>query len=74
MIRVPLTNPKAVALGSIGFMTAWANSGYATDSHHLIIAAGAALAGSSVPHNPSTSPDVLPESHIVTPYVNNVQP
>jgi len=73
MIRVPITNPKAIALGSVGFMTAWANSGYAVDSHHLIIAAGAALAGSSVPHNPASSPNVQPESHIVTPYVNNVE-
>jgi len=54
-------------------MAAWANSGYAMDSHHLIIAAGAALAGSSVPHNPTSSPNVLSESHIVTPYVNNLE-
>ena len=73
MIRVPITNPKAIALGSAGFMAAWANSGYAIDSHHLIVAAGAAIAGSSVPHNPTSSPNVQPESHIVTPYVNNIQ-
>lgn len=73
MIRIPITNPKAITLGSVGFMSAWASSGYALDSHHLILAAGAALAGSSVPHNPASSPDVQPESHIVTPYVNNVE-
>ena len=73
MIRIPITNPKAITLGSVGFMSAWARSGYALDSHHLILAAGAALAGSSVPHNPASSPDVQPESHIVTPYVNNVE-
>jgi len=73
MIRIPITNPKALTLGATGFMAAWANSGYAVDSHHLIVAAGAALAGSSVPHNPSTSPNVMPESHIITPYANNVE-
>ena len=73
MIRIPITNPKALTLGSAGFMAAWANSGYAVDSHHLLIAAGAALAGSSVPHNPTSSPDIQAESHIVTPYVNNIE-
>ena len=73
MIRVPITNPKAITLGSVGFMTAWASSGYATDSHHLILAAGSALAGSSVPHNPASNPNVMPESHIITPYANNVE-
>jgi hypothetical protein len=73
VIRIPITNPKAITLGSVGFMSAWASSGYALDSHHLILAAGAALAGSSVPHNPASSPNVQPESHIVTPYVNNVE-
>ena len=73
MIRTPITDPKAITLGSVGFMTAWASSGYAMDSHHLILAAGSALAGSSVPHNPTSSPNVQPESHIVTPYVNNVE-
>ena len=73
MIRVPITNPKALTLGATGFMTAWAASNYSTDSHHLLLAAGAALAGSSVPHNPPTSPNVMPESHIITPYANNVE-
>jgi hypothetical protein len=73
MIRVPITNPKAVALGSAGFMAAWANSGYAVNSHAIILAAGAALAGSSVPHNPMSNPDIQAESHIITPYVNNIE-
>jgi hypothetical protein len=73
MIRVPITNPKAITLGSVGFMSAWASSNYAMDSHHLILAAGAALAGSSVPHNPTSNPSIQPESHIVTPYANNVE-
>ena len=55
-------------------MTAWAASGCSTDSKHLILAVASGLTGSSVPHNPPSSPNVLPESHIVTPYVNNVQP
>jgi len=73
MIRVPITNPKAITLGGIGFMTAWANSGYATDTHHLILAAGSALAGSSVPHNPVSNPNIQAESHIITPYASNVE-
>ena len=73
MIRIPMTNPKAIMLGGTGFMAAWAASGYSTDSKHLILAVASGLTGSSVPHNPTSSPNVLPDSHIVTPYVNNIQ-
>jgi hypothetical protein len=73
LIRVPITNPKALALGSTGFMTAWAASGYSTDSHHLILAAASAVTGASVPHNPISNPGVQADSHIMTPYVNNIE-
>jgi len=73
MIRVPLTSPKAIALASGTAMTTWMACGYATDAHHLLMVGISALGGGAVPHNPSTSPNVQPESHIVTPYVNNVE-
>ena len=73
MIRVPITNPKALALASGTAMTTWTACGYATDLHHLMLVGIAALGGGSVPHNPTSSPDVKPDSHIVTPYVNNIE-
>ena len=53
-------------------MSAWAAAGFTTDPHHLALVAVSALGGMAVPHNPSTQPNVMPESHIVTPYANNM--
>ena len=72
MIRIPITNPKAIALASGTAMTTWSACNFSTDAHHLVLVAVAALGGGSVPHNPSTLPNVMPESHIVTPYANNM--
>lgn len=72
MIRVPITNPKAVALASGTAMTTWSACGYATDAHHLLLVAVSALGGGAIPHNPTSNPGIASESHIVTPYQNNL--
>lgn len=73
MIRVPVSNPKALTLGATTGISAWAAAGFATDAHHLALVAVSVLGGTAVPHNPPSSPNVLPESHIITPYANNVR-
>lgn len=72
MIRVPITNPKAVGLASTTAFTTWSACNFSTDTHHLLLVAVAALGGGAVPHNPTSNPGIAPESHIVTPYVNNL--
>lgn len=73
MIRFPISNPKSVTLAATTGMSAWAAAGFTTDPHHLALVAVSTLGGMAVPHNPSTQPNVLPESHIVTPYANNME-
>ena len=73
MIRVPITNPKAVILASGTAMTTWSACNFSTDAHHLVLVVVAALGGGAVPHNPASEPNILPESHIVTPYANNME-
>lgn len=53
--------------------TAWASSGFLTDPKHLGLAATAAVASSAATSTSSSKPNVAPESHIITPYVNNVE-
>jgi hypothetical protein len=72
MIRIPITNPKALALASGTAMTTWSACGYATDVHHLLLVGVSALGGGAVPHNPTSNPSIQADSHIVTPYVNNI--
>jgi len=30
------------------------------------------MGGAAVPHNPTSQPNIAPESHIITPYQNNL--
>jgi len=73
VIRVPITNPKALSLAAVAGLAAWKASNFAVDPTHITEAIIAATGGAAVPHNPPSNPGVQPESHIITPYVNNVE-
>jgi len=74
MIRLKLTDPKALTLAAGTGMTAWGATGFSTDIKKvLMFVVPSFMGGAAVPHNPSTSPNVLPESHISTPYANNLE-
>jgi hypothetical protein len=54
-------------------MTAWGATGFSTDIKKvLMFVVPSFIGGGSVPHNPTSSPNIAPESHIVTPYQNNL--
>jgi hypothetical protein len=74
MIKFNLKSPVSMGIGSTAGITAWANSGFSTDIRHIGLAVSAALAGTASPSYSSSAPNVQAESHIVTPYVNNVTP
>ena len=71
--QIQPTNPKAMGLASVAGLAAWKASNFAVDPSHLIMVASAALTGLAAPKDSSSRPNVQAESHIVTPYVNNVE-
>jgi len=74
MIQLNLKSPVSIGIASSAGFTAWAASGFAPDIKHIGLAISAALAGTASPSYNSSSPNVQADSHIMTPYVNNVKP
>jgi hypothetical protein len=73
MIRLRLTDPKALTLAAGTGMTAWGATGFSTDLKKvLMFVVPSFMGGAAVPHNPTSQPNIAPESHIITPYQNNL--
>ena len=72
MIKFNFKSPVSMGIASTAGFTAWANSGFAPDVKHIGLAISAAFAGSASPSFSSSQPNVQADSHIVTPYANNV--
>jgi len=73
MFKLHYKDPKAVALGSVAGLTVWKASNFAIDPSHISEVVLAALTGVSAPKQESGRADIEQESHIVTPYVNNME-
>jgi hypothetical protein len=73
MFKLHYSDPKAVTLGSIAALAVWKASNFAVDPGHLSMVATAAVTGIAAPEKGFGRADVEQESHIVTPYVNNVE-
>jgi hypothetical protein len=72
MINLNLKNPVNNGIAGTLGMASWANAGFATDPKHLIITAVTTLVGLSSPTTNTAKPNISPESHVMTPYVNNI--
>jgi len=72
-IKLNVTNPVHLAISRTTTMSTWAATGYSTDPKHLAAVAAAAVAGVSSHSEDSSKPNVQADSHIVTPYVNNIE-
>ena len=72
-VKLNLTNPVTMGVSSTAGFTTWAAMGYPTDPKHLVAVVSTLLAGSAVPSNSTSKPNVSAESHIMTPYVNNLE-
>ena len=72
-IKLNLTNPVTLGVSGSAGLTTWAAMGYPTDPKHLVAVASTVLAGSAVPTTNTSSPNVSADSHIITPYVNNIE-
>ena len=72
-VKFNVTNPVSMGIAGSAGMTTWAAMGYPTDPKHLVAVVSTLLAGSAQPNNSPSKPNVSADSHIVTPYVNNIE-
>jgi hypothetical protein len=73
MIKLNLSNPVANGLATTAGLAAWKASHFSTDPATLIAVATAALSGVASPNADSSKANVSADSHIVTPYANNIE-
>ena len=73
MIKFGYNDPKAMGLASAAGLATWKASGFSVDPSHISEVVLAALAGGSASSNMTNKPNVSAESHIITPYVNNLE-
>jgi hypothetical protein len=73
-IKLNFTSPAHLAISGTAALTTWAATGYSTDPKHLGAVVLAATAGAASESKNPSSPNVPADSHIITPYVNNINP
>ena len=72
-IKLNITSPAQLAIAGSAGLTTWAAMGYSTDVKHLVAVVTATLGGTASHVPNSSSPNVQADSHIVTPYANNIE-
>jgi len=72
-LKFNLSNPVHLTIGSTASLGTWAAMGYPTDAKHLLAVAIPMVAGVTSHSEDSSSPNVPANSHIVTPYANNIE-
>lgn len=63
---------KQLTIAMTGSFSAWAATGFQRDLPHLGYVIVGFITGGLVSHNSSSSPNIMPDSHIQTPYANNM--
>ena len=67
-----VTDAKQLSIALTSAISTWAATGFQRDLPHLGYVLIGFITGGLVSHSSSSSPNVLPDSHIQTPYVNNI--
>ena len=70
--RFPILDPKQLTIALTSSFSTWAAVGFQRDSQHLGYVLVGFITGGLISHNSTSSPNVQPDSHIVTPYSNNI--
>lgn len=63
---------KQLTIAMTGAFSTWAATGFQRDLPHLGYVLTGFITGGLVSHNSMSSPNVMPDSHIITPYANNI--
>ena len=69
--KFQIFDAKQLMIASTGAFSTWAATGFQRDLPHIGYVLVGFITGGLVSHNSMNSPNVLPDSHIQTPYVNN---
>lgn len=72
-LRLNFSSPVHVAFGGTAALSTWAATGFSTQPTHLSAVVAAGLAGVASHTEEPSKPNVQADSHIVTPYVNNIE-
>lgn len=70
--KLHIFDAKQLAIAMTGAFSTWAATGFQRDLPHLGYVLTGFITGGLVSHNSMSSPNVLPDSHIITPYANNI--
>lgn len=68
-----IADSKQLAIALISSYGMWAATGFQKSITGIIYPIMGFITGGLASHNSSFSPNVLPDSHIQTPYVNNIE-
>jgi hypothetical protein len=63
---------KQLGIAMTGAFSTWAATGFQHDLPHLGYIMVGFVTGGLVSHNSSYNPGIMPDSHIETPYANNI--
>lgn len=67
-----VSDAKQLSIALMSSYAMWAATGFQKDFAHLAYPIVGFITGGLASHNSSNSPDVMADSHIQTPYVNNI--
>lgn len=70
--KFQIFDAKQLMIAMTGAFSTWAATGFQHDMPHLSYVLVGFITGGLVSHNSMSSPNVEPESHIITPYANNI--
>lgn len=70
--RFIINDAKQLSIAFTSAISTWAATGFQKDLPHLGYVLVGFLTGAMVSHNTMNSPNVKPDSHIMTPYENNI--
>jgi hypothetical protein len=71
--KFQLFDAKQLMIAATGAFSTWAATGFQRDLPHIGYVLVGFITGGLVSHNSMSSPNVMPDSHIQTPYVNNIE-
>jgi hypothetical protein len=66
-------NSKQLFIAFTGAFSTWAATGFQRDAAHLSYVLLGFITGGLASHEIMENPNVMPPSHIMTPYVNNIK-
>jgi hypothetical protein len=71
--KFSVLDAKQLSIAFMGAISAWAATGFQRDIPHLIYPIMGFITGGLASHNSMANPNVQPDSHIITPYVANIE-